>query len=54
MKNSRTLALYDVGQRLSVASRLQREGVGEFAQSGRAMLARIGEKSQRVASAVSA
>jgi transaldolase len=37
----------------ALASRLQREGVGDFAKSWRALLARIGEKSHPVASAVS-
>jgi len=38
----------------ALASRLQREGVGDFAKSWRTLLARIREKSHSVASAVSA
>jgi transaldolase len=37
----------------ALASRHQRKGVGDFAKSWRALLARIGEKSDPVASAVS-
>jgi len=45
-----TGTLYDE----SIHSRLQHEGVSDFAKSWRALLARIGEKSHAVASAVSA
>ena len=38
----------------ALASRLLREGVDDFAKSWRTLLARIGEKSHPVASAVSA